>query len=81
MNLLSGRISGVPRQTFMAFPVPEHLPRAPKSKERDISSSILYKIDETKTFDATEASGWVAELDDAVRTTKVMSSSTYGVPR
>jgi len=63
----------------MAFPVPEHLPRAPKSKEHDISSSILNKITETKTFDAATASGWVAELDDAVRTTKVLSSSTYEV--
>jgi hypothetical protein len=64
----------------MAFPVPEHLPRAPKSKEHDISSSILNKIAETKIFDATTASGWVEELDDAVRTTKVSFSSTYRVP-
>lgn len=63
----------------MAFPVPEHLPRAPKSKEHDISSSILNKIAETKNLDATTASGWVAELDDAVRTTKVLSSSPYVV--
>lgn len=63
----------------MAFLVPEHLPRAPKSKEHDISSSILNKIAETKTFDAATASGWVSELDDAVRTTKVFSSSSCGV--
>jgi hypothetical protein len=61
----------------MAFPVPEHLPRAPKSKEHDISSSVINKVAETKTFDATTASGWVAELDGAVLATKVLSSSTY----
>jgi len=59
----------------MAFPVPEHLPRAPRSNERDISSSILNQVAETKTFDAATASGWVSELDSAVITTKVLSSS------
>ena len=64
----------------MAFPVPEHLPRAPKSQGRDISSSVLNEVAETKTFDANTVSGWVAELDDAVLTTKVLSSSSTHVP-
>lgn len=61
----------------MAFPVPEHLPRAPKSKECDISSSVLNKVAEAKTFDANTVSGWVSELDGAVLTTKVSSSFTH----
>ncbi len=61
----------------MAFPIPEHLPRVPKSKEHDISSSVLNKVAETKTLDANTASGWVAELDGAVVSTKVLSSSIH----
>ena len=64
----------------MAFPIPEHLPRVPKSKEHDISSSVLNKVAETKTLDANTASGWVAELDGAVITTKVSSSSNHVAP-
>ena len=55
----------------MAFPIPSHLPR--KKDARDVSTQILTKISETslKELTAEKASGWVAELDDTIRSTKV----------
>ena len=54
----------------MAFPIPAHLPR---KKDLDVSTTVLSKMSETSlkalTHDA--ASAWVAELDVAIRETKV----------
>lgn len=55
----------------MAFAIPEHLPRATKAKQPDISTSILAKIADTKVITIQNAASWVAELEAAVVTTKV----------
>ncbi|KAH9893391.1 hypothetical protein C8Q73DRAFT_746134 [Cubamyces lactineus] len=54
----------------MAFPIPSHLPR--KKDARDVSTQILTKISETtlKELTSEKASGWVAELEDTIRSTK-----------
>ncbi|KAF9530454.1 hypothetical protein CPB83DRAFT_850950 [Crepidotus variabilis] len=54
----------------MAFPVPDHLPK--RSIAVDISSQILYKIDEATrdTLNASLASGWIRELDESIEATK-----------
>ncbi|KZT21579.1 hypothetical protein NEOLEDRAFT_1164550 [Neolentinus lepideus HHB14362 ss-1] len=54
----------------MAFPIPNHLPR--KGNPRDVSTRILSAISDTKNkaLTAQAASSWVAELDDAIYSTK-----------
>ena len=54
----------------MAFPVPSHLPR---KKNPDVSTKLLTEISETnyKSLSQEVASKWVAELDVAIRQTKV----------
>jgi centromere/kinetochore protein ZW10 len=54
----------------MAFPVPDHLPRA---VPQDISTRILSKVASasTKTLTADLASSWISDLDDTILQTKV----------
>ncbi|TFK48548.1 hypothetical protein OE88DRAFT_1704425 [Heliocybe sulcata] len=54
----------------MAFPIPNHLPR--KGNPQDVSTRILSAISDTtsKALTAQVASSWVAELDDAIYSTK-----------
>lgn len=56
--------------TMMAFPVPSHLPR---KKNQDVSTKLLTEISETnfKSLSQEVASKWVAELNVAIRQTKV----------
>ena len=59
----------------MAFPVPAHLPR---KKDLDVSTTVLSKMSETslKALNHELASNWVAELDVAIRQTKVRLTRT-----
>ena len=54
----------------MAFPVPAHLPG---KKELDVSTTVLSKMSETslKALNNDLTSKWIAELDVAIRQTKV----------
>lgn len=54
----------------MAFPIPSHLPRR---ENRDVSTKLLTDISETtfKSLSQEVASKWVAELNVAIRQTKV----------
>ncbi|KAL0953809.1 hypothetical protein HGRIS_004990 [Hohenbuehelia grisea] len=54
----------------MAFPIPAHLPR--KNSSRDVTSSILNKLDEAtgQTLNASLAASWLTELDESIRSTK-----------
>ncbi len=58
----------------MAFPIPSHLPR---KKDQDVSTELLSKMSETTSKSLTHglASSWVAELNVAIRQTKVLAHS------
>jgi hypothetical protein len=55
---------------------------APLDRKADVSTDVLTKISDAppKSLSAHQARGWVAELEDAIRQTKVRLACAYTLP-
>ncbi|KAG8819118.1 hypothetical protein FRC17_010600 [Serendipita sp. 399] len=55
----------------MAFPIPDHLPRANQFRQADVSTSILTALSETSPITLAQTNDWVKQLNDAINQTEL----------